>query len=320
MPSVTKQREEQLRRKPYSHMKANIRHFKRYYPYYLMITPGLFLMFLFKVVPLYGITVAFKDYNIFRSIGDSPWVGFMWFKMLFKSPDFVLVLRNSLTISLLELIFVMPAPMLLALLLNELRSKWFKRFTQSIVYIPHFLSWVIVGGLVIRMLSPQTGVVRYIFEWFNIQPTMLLLQEKWFYPILISGELWKSIGWGTILYLAAMAGIDEEQYEAATIDGANRFHRMIYITLPGLVFVMLLNLIMTMGSILDVGFEKVFILMSSPVMRVADVFSTFNYRVGLEQQRFSFSVALGLFQSVVGFTLVLGCNSLVKKIRKDSIF
>jgi len=287
---------------------------------YMMLMPGLILILIFNIVPFYGIIVAFKDYNIFRGINDSPWVGFQWFEMLFQSPDFFRILRNTLTINILSLIFGFPAPIILALLLNELRSKKLLRFTQTIVYIPHFFSWVVVGGMVIQFLSPSTGLVRYIFEWFGAEPQMLLLNPNWFYTILISSGIWKEIGWGTILYLAAIVAIDPQLYEAAKIDGASRIRRIWHISLPGLQFVIVLNLVLTMGGMIDVGFDRIFILATDAVLSVSEVFSTFNYRVGLLQERYSFSVALGLFESTIGFVLVYAANAIAKRIRGEGIF
>ncbi|WNR42908.1 ABC transporter permease [Paenibacillus roseipurpureus] len=296
------------------------RYVNRYKFYYLMLLPGIVLIAIFRIAPFYGITVAFKDYNIFKGINGSPWVGLDWFKVLFHHPDFFRILKNSLTINLLELIFVFPAPIVLALLLNELRMEWFKRVTQSIVYIPHFFSWVIVGGFIIRLLSPSTGPIRIVFEWLGVEPFMLLLQQSWFYPILVSGEIWKSAGWGTILYMAAITGIEQEQYEAAIMDGASRLRRMLHITLPGMAFVIVLNLVLQMGHMLDVGFEKIFILSNPSVQQISEVFSTYNYNVGIVQQRYSFSVALGLFQSVIGFGLVILANRIAKWLRNEAVF
>lgn len=287
--------------------------------YYILLI-GLIPFITFRLLPFYGVQIAFQDYNIFKGFTDVQWVGFKWFKILFKNPDFFKILRNSLSINLLELIFVFPSSIILALLLNELRNEKFKKLVQSVAYLPHFLSWVIIGGFIIQMLSPTSGPIRLVFEALGMKPTMLLLQEKYFYTIIITGEIWKAMGWGTILYLAALAGIDAEQYEAAWVDGANRWQRLWNITLPGIKFIVVLQLILQMGSMINVGFEKMFVLSTPSTMGVADVFSTFNYRVGIGQQRYSFSAALSLFESVINFTLVCLANFIAKKAGEEGLF
>ncbi len=296
------------------------KYFRRNYDYYLLLLPGALLLILFRFVPLYGIITAFKDFSIFKGLDASPWVGFKWFKVLFSSPDFLQILKNSISISVLELVFVFPAPIILAILLNELQHDRFKKVVQTVSYLPHFLSWVIVGGFIIQFLQPYTGPVRHIFNLLGLQPKMLLLDKNWFYPILFIGEIWKGIGWGTILYLAALAGIDVEQYEAAHVDGATRWQRIWHVTLPGLAFVIVLQFVLASGRILEVGFEKIWVLSNDNIREVADVFSTYNFRVGIGQQRYSISTAISLFESVIGFIFVTSTNWLSKKLGQEAPF
>lgn len=293
---------------------------KRNIDYYLLLIPGAILIILFRFVPFYGITAAFKDYNIYKGLSASPWVGLKWVKFVLNSPDFFNILKNSVTISVLELIFVFPMPIILAILLNELQNDKFKKLVQSVSYLPHFLSWVIVGGFIIQFLQPFTGPARYIFQALGVEPKLLLMDSQWFYPILLFGEIWKEIGWGTILYLAALSGIDAEQYEAATVDGASRFQRMWHITLPGLAFIIVLQFILATGNIINVGFEKIYVLSTDTTRDVSDVFSTYNFRVGIGLQRFHIATVISLFESVVGFILVFTSNKIAKLLGQDGAF
>ena len=297
-----------------------VKYFKRNYDYYLLLLPGAVLLLLFRFCPLYGITTAFKDFNILKGLNASPWVGLKWFKQLFSSPDFFSILRNSVTISVLELIFVFPAPIILAVLLNELKNERFKKIVQSVSYLPHFLSWVIVGGFIIQFLQPYTGPVSYIFAALGIEPRMLLLNKNWFYPILLAGDIWKGVGWGTILYLAALAGIDVEQYEAAFVDGASRGQRIWHITLPGILPVIILMLILRVGNILHAGFEQIFAMYNPAVYDVADIIDTYVYRKGLGQMDFSLGTALGLFNSVVAFVLITTSNYISRRFSGKGIW
>lgn len=297
-----------------------IKYLKNYYEYYLLLIPGIIIIILFRFVPLYGITAAFKDYNIYKGLAESPWVGFQWFKFMFNSPDFFTILRNSITISVLELIFVFPAPIILAILLNEMRNARFKKIVQSVSYLPHFLSWVIVGGFILQFLQPYSGGINYVFRALGIKPFMLIMDKSWFYPILLTGEIWKEVGWGTILYLAAISGIDPEQYEAALVDGASRWQRIRHITLPGLSFIIVLQFVLQTGHILNIGVDKIFVLGQETTRSVSDVFSTYNYRVGIGQQRFALGTAISLFESVVGFIFVFMSNRISKKLGQDGAF
>ena len=287
--------------------------------YYMMLIPGLILIFIFRFCPLYGMLVAFKDYDMFRGFAESPWVGLKWFKILFKSRDFLNILRNTLAISFLDLIFVFFGSILFAILINEIRSKKYKRVVQTISYLPHFLSWVVVGGLIIQLLSSDSFLVRSVSKMLGTAPANILLNQKYFFPVVVVGEMWKSIGWGTILFLAAMSGISPELYEAARIDGAGKFRQIIHITLPGIKFIMVIQLLMRIGSIMNVGFEKVFVLQNSMILDVAEVFSTYNYKVGIGQWNMSFSTALSFFESLTNFILVFVFDRIAKLLGEEGL-
>jgi len=280
---------------------------------YIMLIPGMTLLLIFKYIPMYGIVIAFKDFNIVKGIWQSPWVGLQNFIYLFKSQDFYIILRNSILISLYRLLWGFPAPIILALLLNEVRHVRYKKTIQTILYLPHFISWVVIVGIVYNFLSPSTGIVNHIIKMFGKEPIAFLQKEEYFRSILVITDIWKEAGWGTIIYLAAITGIDESLYEAAIIDGATRLQRVRYITIPGIMSTIVVLLILRSGSILRNGFEQIFLMYSPLVYDVADVFETYTYRVGLQEGRFSYATAVGMFQSIVGLILIWMTNAFAKK-------
>ena len=288
-------------------------------PYYIMLIPGMIFIIVFRFCPLYGMLVAFKDYDMFKGFAESPWVGLKWFKILFESRDFYNILRNTLVISFLDLIFVFFGSILFAILINEIQSKKYKSVVQTISYLPHFLSWVVVGGLVIQLLSSDSFIVRTVANMLNVAPQNILLNQKYFFPVIVAGEMWKSIGWGTILFLAAMSGISPELYEAARVDGAGKFQQIWNITLPGIKFIMVIQLLMRIGGIMNVGFEKVFVLQNSMTLDVAEVFSTYNYKVGIGQWNMSFSSALSFFESLTNFILVFIFDRVAKMLGEEGL-
>lgn len=292
----------------------------KYRAFYVLLLPGLIYFLVFKYAPMYGISIAFKDFSPFRGIHGSEWVGVKHFVRLFESPDFWNVLRNTLIISLYKLIFGFPAPIILALLLNELRKMMFKRTIQTIVYLPHFISWVIVGSIAYVILSPSAGVVNYLIELFGGEPIFFLANRKWFRPILVMTEIWKNSGWGTIVYLAAITSISPEIYESAIVDGANRWQQALHITLPSIRSVIVVLLILRVGRILDVGFQQILVLYNPAVYDIADVFGTFVYRVGLTQAQYSFATAVGLFKGVVGLVMVITTNKIAKWFGQSGIW
>ncbi|MFD0678438.1 MULTISPECIES: ABC transporter permease [unclassified Paenibacillus] len=287
---------------------------------YVLLLPGLLWYFIFRYMPMYGVMIAFKDYNFSKGIWGSPWVGLKHFEFLFRNQDFYAIVRNTLVINLYELAFAFPVPIILALLLNEMKNLLFKRAIQTVVYFPHFLSWVVFGGIVIQLLSPNEGLVNNMLRSLGMEPIFFLSKSEFFRPIVVISSILKESGWGAIIYLAALSSIDTEQYEASTIDGANRRQKLVYITLPGIRNTILIMLILKIGYLLDVGFEQIYILYNPSVYDVGDVLSTYIYRVGLQSAQFSITAAIGLFQSVIGFFLIWSTNRLAKKFSEVSLW
>ncbi|PYI56422.1 ABC transporter permease [Paenibacillus flagellatus] len=284
---------------------------------YLFLVPGFLYLFVFKYIPMVGIVIAFQDFSLVRGITGSEWVGFDNFAYLFESRDFYNVLRNSLVLSVYQIVWGFPAPIVLALMLNEVRHMLFKRVSQTVLYLPHFISWVVLAGMIINFLSPSTGPVNAVVKGLGYEPVAFLLKPEYFRTILVSAEVWKGVGWGTIIYLAAMASIDPTLYESARIDGAGRFRQIRHITLPGIAPTIVVLLILSVGNILDNGFEQVFLLYNPMTYEVADVFETFTYRIGLIDGRMSFAAAVGLFKAVVGLVLIVSANRLARLFGKQ---
>ena len=284
-----------------------------------MVLPVLIYLILFCYKPMYGIVIAFQRYRPTLGIDRSPWVGLNNFVRFFDDRNFWRVFRNTLTISGLSILFAFPAPILLALLLNEVKSMRFKRVVQTITYLPHFIAMVVVCGLITQFCQ-SNGLFGTIMEIFGAERTNLLLEKDNFYPIYVLSEIWKEVGWNSIIYLAALAGIDQEQYEAAKIDGASRLQQIRYITIPGLMPTISLLLILRMGSVLSVGYEKILLLYSPLTYEVADVISTYVYRKGLVESDFSYSTAVGLFNSVLNIIFLMITNKISKKMGQSGLF
>ncbi|RAV19589.1 ABC transporter permease [Paenibacillus contaminans] len=294
------------------------RAFRQYKTYYLLLLPAVVAVFIFSYVPMYGIVIAFKDYKIMKGIGGSEWVGFAHFQSLFEIKSFYEVLANTLIISLYRLIFGFPAPIILALLLNELRNGLFKKIVQTVSYLPHFLSWIVLAGIVTSVLSVDVGIVNHILKWFGMQPVNFIVMPEYFRTILVTSGIWQNIGWGSIIYLAVIVGINPDLYEAADLDGANRLHKALYVTIPSLIPVATIMFILNIGGILHAGFDQIFNLYSVSVYEVADVIDTYVYRRGLINSDFSFATAVGMFQNVIGFVLIFGANWIVKKFNNEN--
>jgi len=289
---------------------------------YLLLLPAALYFIIFKFVPMYGVQIAFKDYKIDLGISGSEWVGARYFERLFQSSMFFRVFRNTLLLNIYSVIFGFPAPIILALMLNELRSKRYKRIMQSIVYIPHFFSWVILAGMISNLLSPSHGAINRVYMALTGAENGIyfLTETKWWPTVFVISGIWKEIGWGTIIYLAAITGIDPQLYEAAIIDGAGKFRQTISITIPCLVPTIVIQLILRMGSMMDVGMEPVLLLSNDVVREVADVFSTYIYRQGVLKTQYSLTTACGLFQSVVSAILLLSTNAISKRLTGDGIW
>lgn len=283
------------------------------YDLYLMLVPGLAFLLLFKYTPMYGLVIAFQDFSIFKGIGDSTWVGLKHFERLIHNEEFYRVLLNTIWISVYKLIFLFPLPIIVAILLNELRKVVFQRTIQSIIYLPHFISWVIVSGIFINLLSVNGGLINNMLGFFGIGPIPFFVDPGIFRPLLVFTEGWKEMGWGTIVYLAAIASIDPQLYEAAKMDGASKFRQMIHVTLPGISSTIVLMLILRLGHMLEAGTEQILVMYNPVVYNVADVIGTYVYRVGLGASDYSFSTAVGLFESVVAFILIVSGNQICRR-------
>lgn len=283
--------------------------------FYVMLLPGLAWYVVFKYLPMYGIVIAFKDYDIAGGILNSGWADpwYKHFQFFFQSPYFSQLLANTFLISLYKLVFGMIPPIMLAITLHECRIGWLKRFVQTLSYMPHFLSWVIIYGILLAFLSETSGLINRLLVESGGNAIPFLSSTEWFRSVLVASDIWQNLGWGAIIYLAAIAGIDPTLYEAAKVDGASRLRNIWHITLPGIRNVVVLMLILRLGSILDAGFEQVYILYNIRVYPVADIIDTWVFRTGLEQINFSLAAAVGLFKSLIGFVLVLTANQLAKK-------
>lgn len=294
------------------------RHFRvlrSYKTLYLMMLPAIIYYIVYRYVPMYGVVIAFKDYNILEGIVNSPWADpwYKHFQMFYESPYFSELLVNTFLISIYKLVFGMLPPLALAILFNECRVRWFKSAIQTLSYMPHFLSWVIIYGICLMLLSENSGILNRWAVEAGGRSIPFLTSTEWFRTVLVGSEIWQSAGWGAIIYLAAMAGIDPTLYEAARVDGASRLRMIWHITLPGIRNVIVLLLILKLGSVLDAGFEQIYIFYNVQVYPVADILDTWVFRTGLEQLNFSLASAVGLFKSAIGLILVLGSNLLAKK-------
>ena len=290
---------------------------------YLLLLPGVLWYFIFHYVPMYGVIIAFKDYKPFfgiEGIFTSKWVGLQWFRKFFQSVYCARLLKNTFLLSFYSLAVNFPSAILLALFLNELKGKLFKKTVQTISYLPHFLSAVIVCGIVREMVSTDSGLFNALIKLFGGKPIPFLSRPEWFRTIYISSGLWQGIGWSSIIYLAAMSGLDQELYDAARIDGAGVLKRMRHITIPGIRQVISIQLILAVGGILSVGAEKILLLYNPQIYSTADVISTYVYREGLGNQNYSFGTAVGLFGSLVHMVLILGTNFIAKKMGEEGIW
>lgn len=301
---------------PQTKRKSGLMRFLKQWDLQLMVIPALALIFVFSYIPMYGIIIAFQDYKIGSSFSSSPWVGLKHFSYFFSSPEFGLVMRNTIIISFLKFLIGFPAPVILALMLNEVRKMAFKRVVQTVTYLPYFMSWVIVGGLVSSLLSVDSGAINMLLERLNFisQPINFLSLPEYFWGILVTTNVWKEIGFGSIVYLAAIAGVDPHTYEAASIDGASRFKQIYLITLPSIMPVVTIFMILAIGNLLSAGFEDILILAANPAIQdVSDVIDTYVVRVGIENYRYSYATAVGLFKAVISVGLLTLANLVARK-------
>jgi len=292
----------------------------RYRTLYLMAIPGILYFLVFKYVPMGGLIISFQDYKPFLGILNSPWVGFEHFVRLFTENTFMMLLRNTLILSVLLMVISFPVPIILALLLNELRSKWFQRSVQTIIYIPHFMSWVIVVSIFYVMLTIDGGAINNVVQQLGFEPIGFLTDPEWLRPMYVFQHIWRTAGWGTIVYLAALTAVDMNLYEAAEIDGANRWRQTWHITLPAIRATIIVLFILSIGDFLELGFEHMFLLLNSLNREVGEIFDTYVYTAGIQNGQLSFATAVGLFKGLVGLILVMIANSLAKRFGEEGVY
>lgn len=301
-------------------MKLFLRKIGKHYQLYLLFLPALAYFVIFQYIPMYGVQIAFKDFMATRGILGSPWVGFEHFERFFDSFQFWTLIQNTLGLSLYGLALGFPIPIILALLLNQLSHQRFKRFVQTVTYAPHFVSTVVIVGMLTIFLSPRTGLINHLIVGLGGDPVFFLGSAEWFKTLHVLSGVWQGAGWGAIIYLAALAGVDPGLHEAAIIDGANKMQRIRYIDIPSILPTIIIVLILQLGSIMTVGFEKTFLMQNSLNLDSSEVISTYVYKTGLLGSQYSFSAAVGLFDSVVNFILLVTVNRIAKKLTETSLW
>lgn len=301
-------------------MRAALKLMWKYKFLYILALPGIIYFIVFKYIPMFGIVIAFQDYSIYSGIFGSEWVGLKHFIRMWEYPDFLRILKNTLLINLYDLLIAFTLPIVLALMLNEVRKVLAKRLIQTIVYMPHFLSWIIISGIFIGILSPSTGLVNQFLNFLGFESIYFLGEDSYIRSIIIGAGVWRDTGWGTIIYLAALAGINPQLYEAAEIDGANRWQQTIHITLPTLLPTIMLLFLLQIGNFLDFGFERVDVFLN-PFNRVnGEIFDTYIYNVGLLKNQFSYTTAIGIFKSATGLLMILAANRISKKMTGTGLY
>ncbi len=293
---------------------------RKYWQLYLCLLPVAAYFIIFHYLPMYGVQIAFRDFNPVDGITGSVWVGFKHFERFFRSYYFGRLLRNTLLLSLYQLAVTFPMPILLAIMLNELRSNKFRKTMQMVTYAPHFLSVVVVVGMMFNMLSPRTGIVNHLLQSFGMEPIFFMSEPGWFRHLFVWSGLWQNMGWSSIIYIAAIAGIDSSLYEAAIVDGASRLRRIWHITIPGLMPTATILLIMQCGSIMSIGFEKVYLMQNDMNLETSQIISTYVYEAGMINSQFSFAASVDLFNSVINCALLIIVNTFAKKVGETSLF
>jgi len=301
-------------------LRRQLKYFSNNKYLYLLLLPCVIYYIIFNYMPMYGLIIAFKDFRFSKGILGSPWCGLENFKYLFGLKDFYRVFGNSLTLSLLRLVFFFPVPIILALMLNEIPFLRYKRLLQTVIYLPYFISWVVIGGILVNLLSPSWGIINSLIKALGGEPVFFLGSDKYFRVIALISYIWKQAGWDTIIYLAAITSINPELYEAATIDGASRTQRIWHITLAGIKPTIIILLLLSIGNIMNNGFEQIYILQNSSNLQVSEVFETYTYKLGMVNGRLSFATTVGLFSSVVGFILLMIANWIAKLMGEEGIF
>ncbi len=295
--------------------KRTLRLMRRNWLLYVFLLPAVIYMGIFLYAPMYGLVIAFKDFTASKGILGSPWVGTKWFELFFTSPRFWQILKNTLILSVYSLIVGFPLPVILALMINDIRNLRFKRFTQTVTYMPYFISTVVLVGMMSVLFSPKSGVVNAILAHMGGSgETFFMGESRYFRHMYVWSGVWQSMGWNSIIYIAALTGVSQELHEAAKIDGANKIQRILHVDLPAILPTMIILLIMNCGSILNVGYEKVYLLQNSLNTPVSEVISTYIYKIGLQQQKFSYSTAIGLFNNIVNFMVLVTVNKFSRKV------
>lgn len=287
---------------------------------YIMILPGLVYFIVFKYFPMWGLVMSFQDYQPYKGITGSEWIGFEHFHKLFTDPEFWKIFKNTILLFVYNICFYFPVPIILAVMLNEVTNSFFKKIIQTIVYIPHFLSWVIVVSITYVMLTMDGGIINQMLVSMGFGKVNFLMSSGWFHPMYVIQVIWREAGWGTIVYLAAIASIDPQLYEAARMDGAGRFRQIWHVTLPGIRTVIIVLLILRVGNVMDLSFEHVYLLLNSMNRNVAEIFDTYVYTLGIKQGQYGFSTAVGFFKSFIGLALVMLSNKLAKKFGEEGIY
>ncbi len=287
---------------------------------YLLLLPGLIYLIVFKYVPMFGVIIAFQNFSPFLGFFGSPWVGFEQFRLFFAGNDFWVLMRNTLGISVLNLLFYFPAPIILALFLNEIKCSWYKRFAQTLVYIPHFISFVIVASLSYTLFNVNDGIMHEILQAITGKSIDILSKPKYFWGLIVGQSIWKECGYGTIVFLAALSGVDVQLYEAAKVDGAGRWRLMWHVTLPAIKSTIVIMLIMRVGSILNTGYDQIFLMRNSINVSRAEVIDTYVYMRGVSGGQYSYSTAVGLFKSIVGMIMVISADRLAKKMGESGLY
>ena len=295
-------------------------HMMREWQLYVMLLPTIIWLLVFLYKPMYGLQIAFKDYSVFRGVAASPWIGFDHFESLFGNDQFLRALKNTIILSAYGLLLGFPVPILLALMFNEVLNQWFKKTAQTIVYLPHFISSVIIAGIVITSFSPSAGIVNTIMGWFGLDSIYFLTKPEWFRPIFVGTGIWQEAGFQSIVYLAAIAGVSPTLYESAVVDGASRWQMMWKITIPSIMPTIIIMLIIRIGNILEISFEMIILLYQPATYETADVVNTFIYRQGLQGGQYDFAAAAGLFNAVVAFVLVMTANTISKRYSRTSLW
>ncbi|WP_240416055.1 ABC transporter permease [Paenibacillus periandrae] len=289
------------------------------WPLYIMAIPGIIFLIVFKYIPLIGTVIAFKDYSVFKGILDSPWVGTRHFQTLIQHPDFIRIFGNTLMLGFLKILLVFPVPVLLALMINEIRKSALKKGIQTALYIPHFLSWVIISGIIFDFFS-LSGLFNVVIGWFGYDPVLVMQEGGYFRLIYVITSIWRDAGWGTVVYMAAISAIDPQLYESAMIDGASKIKQLRHITFPLLLPTVMVLFLLEIGNFMELGFDHVYNLLTPMTYSVGDILDTYVFRTGIQQAQYSFATAVGLFQSVIGFILVYIFNKLSRKVSDGGIW